>query len=338
MERILVVSVNWLGDALLATPVFKALKEKMPFPYVAVMAPERIREVFSENPYIDEVIICDEKMHQKSLFDKLRFARMLKRKRFDTAFLVHRSFTRALICRWAGISKRIGYKRLKNAFVLTNTISVKTNTLHRQDYYLSLFERSGIPIRDRAPQFFISGVERERMNIVLEGIKQRYSFIVGVHPSANWELKRWPDESFSRLCDRLIEELGCGIVFIGTQKDKSIVEKVMENMKKEAFNFCGKTNLKELGVLLESMNLFVSNDSGPAHLSMSMGTDTLVLFGPTSAHITGPRGKSVKILQKDVGCKIPCYKLNCRDNKCMKYLRVDEVFEEAKRILLNLPR
>ena len=61
MNRILVVNVNWLGDAIMTTPAFKAIKEKFPLSFVAVMAPERVKDVFSGNPYIDEVIIFDEK-------------------------------------------------------------------------------------------------------------------------------------------------------------------------------------------------------------------------------------------------------------------------------------
>jgi ADP-heptose:LPS heptosyltransferase len=84
---------------------------------------------------------------------------------------------------------------------------------------------------------------------------------------------------------------------------------------------------------MQEMALFVSNDSGPAHLAAALGIDTLVLFGPTSPEITSPRGKRVKIIKKDIACTVPCYKLNCKDNTCMAAITVDEVFAVARDIL-----
>jgi len=91
MKKILVVEVNWLGDAILTTPVFKALKEKYPCSYTGVMAVERIRGVFEGNPYIDEVIVFDEKGAQKNILEKIKFINFLRKKRFDAVFLIHRS-------------------------------------------------------------------------------------------------------------------------------------------------------------------------------------------------------------------------------------------------------
>jgi len=73
MKKILIVEVNWLGDAILTTPVFKALKKKFPSSYVGVMAVERVKGVFDDNPYIDEVVVFDEKSQHKSIFQKLKF-------------------------------------------------------------------------------------------------------------------------------------------------------------------------------------------------------------------------------------------------------------------------
>ena len=155
MERILVVTVNWLGDALMTTPVFRAIKAQIPSAYLGVMAPRRVEGVFQNNPYIDEVIIFDERKEHRTLADKIRFSKFLKQKKFDTAFFIHRSLTKALICYLAGIKTRIGYRRLKNFLILTEMIPAKAYQTHRQDYYLSLFEAKGINISKKIPDFFI---------------------------------------------------------------------------------------------------------------------------------------------------------------------------------------
>lgn len=332
MKRVLVVSVNWLGDSILLTPAFKALKKARPSCYVAVMAHQRVREVFSDNPYIDEVIVFDEKSSHRTLKSKLRFIKELKAKKFDTVFLVHRSFTRAFICLLAGIRKRIGYARFKSVFVVNERVSMPPKDIHRQDYYLWLFERAGISVAERNPKFFIPPAIEETSKSLLGGVKD-LSCLIGMNVTANWRLKRWPKDFFSLLADRITQELGCCVVLIGASQDSGLVDEVARNMKSEAINLCGKTSLKELGAIIKKCSVFISNDSGPAHLAASLGVATLVLFGPTSAAITSPRGNAVMIVQKDTGCKIPCYRLDCADNICMKNISVEEVFQETKKII-----
>jgi len=334
MNRILVAGVNWLGDSLMTTPVFKALKEEFPASYLGVMTAARVRGVFDDNPYVDEVITFDEKERHKGVLAKLRFINYLRKKRFDTVFLIHRSFTRALICFLAGIKIRIGYGRAKNLFVINKKIKPLFSLVHRQDYYLHLFEVAGIKISEKLPQFFVPERVENKIAERLKSIQDDYSYLIGINPSANWELKRWPRSYFAALADLLVKDLKAAIIFIGTEKQRPVIDEVRGEMKQNSFDFCGKTSLKELGALIKNMNLFISNDSGPAHLAAALGINTLVIFGPTSPEATSPRGKSVKVIKTKVDCEIPCYKLDCRDNICLKNLSVDEVYSQVKNTLI----
>lgn len=331
MKKILVVTVNWLGDALLTTPVFKALKEKFPCSRVLVMAEERVKKVFENNPYIDEIIPFHEKTLKKNFSQKLKLVDLLKKKKIDTVFLIHQSFTRAAICWLAGIKERIGYQRVKTCFILTRKIPIADKPIHRQDHYLRLFQADGVIIKDPCIQFFIPKSEFEKADLFLKNIRREYKYLAGIHPSANWPLKRWPAENFASLADNLIQNYNCAVFFTGAEKDKEIVEKVTKNMRQKYFDLCGKTNLTELGALMKNMTFFISNDSGPAHLAAGLGVHTIVLFGPTSSEITAPKGKYVKIIHKNSGCKIPCYKLDCLNNQCMKNIQVQDVLSEIKK-------
>jgi len=333
MNRILVVNVNWFGDAIMTTPALKAIKEKFPLSFVAVMAPDRVREVFSDNPYADEVIIFDEKKSHRGLLSKVSFIKQLRAKKFDTVFLVHRSFTRALICFLAGIKTRIGYKRPKNIFIVNFPITPPPKNIHKQDYYLYLFEKAGINISDKLAKVYIEEKLLEKYKNEMVAIRKKHSYLVGINPSANWLLKRWPSENFATLCDKLTKELNCGIIAIGAKADTTAVNEVIHAMEEKAYNFCGKTSIKELAALIKNVDLFISNDSGPAHLSASLGVNTLVLFGPTSSVLSAPRGERVEILKKSIQCEIPCYNVSCKDNLCMKNITVEDVFLKTKAIL-----
>lgn len=333
MNRILIVSPNWLGDALLISVVPRAIKEKHKDAYVGVMAHPRVKPVFDDNPWINEVIEFDERVGQRAFSEKLAVIRRMEDSDFNTVFLIQRSFTRALICFLAGIEERIGYFRFKTLVLLTKPVRLNSKITHRQDYYLGLIRSEGIPVKHHYPEFFISKASQNKAEAVIAPLQAKYRYVVGVNPSANWLLKRWPAAHFATLCDYLIRELNCAILFIGAGNDSDAVGKVIAAMKEKPHNLCGRTNLKELGALISYMDLFISNDSGPAHMAAGLGVNTLVIFGPTSARLTAPRGKKVVVINKTIGCKIPCYKLDCKNNLCMKDITVNEVYQKAREML-----
>ena len=332
MRKILVVEVNWLGDCVMSLPAFSALKEKFKDSYIAVVCPERLKELFGVISSVDEVIVFDEKDTHRSFFSKIEFVKELKKKKFDIVFLLHRSFTKALICKLANIKEIIGFKRKKTRFLLTKKIEPREN-LHRRDYYFSLFEKAGVSVKNRIPRIEpISPLT----SLADKFFKKDNFFWIAVNPSANWHLKRWPPHYFSFLFKYLLEE-DVKIVLIGQKKDEDVVKKILVSLndkeKERIINLCGKTNLKELISVLARVDLLISSDSGPAHLASALGRRVLVLFGPTSPSITAPSGKDVYILRKDVGCKIPCYNLKCKDNICMKKIEPQDVFLKVKEIL-----
>ncbi|MDP3143172.1 MAG: lipopolysaccharide heptosyltransferase II [Candidatus Omnitrophota bacterium] len=336
MKRILIVNVNWVGDVLFSTPIFPAIKKAYPDSYVACMIVPLAKEVLAGNPAIDDLIIFDEEGKEKSLIGKIKFISRLKKERFDIVFLLHRSFTRALIVYLAGIAQRIGYYTKKRAFLLTQAIDAPLvdSNLHRMDYYLNIVESAGIKIEDRNYQFFVSDEDRNfAANLLTENGVGRPDFLAVLNPGGNWDLKHWPKEKFAFLTDKLISEFNARVAIVGAAKDISLALEIANLMQNKPIILAGKTNLKQLGALLERANVMVSADSGPMHIACAVGTPTIILFGPTSQEITGPKGKGkCIIIQKDTGCKIPCYKLDCPDNRCMKIISVEEVVEEIRKL------
>ena len=97
-------------------------------------------------------------------------------------------------------------------------------------------------------------------------------------------------------------------------------------MKEKPAILTGKTNLRELGALMERADFVISGDSGPMHLAVAVGSNVIALFGPTSPDLTGPYGnKNYTVIRKDTECEIPCYDLECRNYRCMDAITVDDV-------------
>lgn len=332
-RRILIFNVNWLGDVLFSTAVIRNIRQNYSEGFIACVVPVRCYPILEGNPHLDEIIVFDEKKLHRGVMEKLKFIRMLKGKRFDTVFLLHRSFTRALISRLAGIPERIGYHTRKRAFLLTKNIKPpKMDSLHRIDYYLDIVEKAGLEIRDRHPEFFLGDNDAKAVDLFLQANEVKQSdFLIGINPGGNWLPKRWPVEYWTALADKLISELGVKVIITGSSSDIALARSLREKMKNNPIMAVAELNIKQLGALCRRLNLFITSDTGPLHIANAAGARRIIaLFGPTHPGITGPvPAANTVILRKDVGCQIPCYEVDCPDNRCMKVIAPEDVFKEV---------
>jgi len=336
-KRILIFNVNWLGDVLFSTAVIRNIRRNFPSSFIACIIPSRCYLILKDNPNLDEIIIFDDKDRHRSILEKLRFVELLRSKKFDVVFLLHRSFTRALITRLANIPERIGYYTKKRGFLLTKKIIPPAkDSLHRIDYYLKIIEEAGLRIEDRYLEFFIAQEDIEFVNDFLAKQKiNQHDFLIGINPGGNWLPKRWPKQYWANLSDKLIEEFNAKVVITGGIQDITLAQEIQKLMQHKLIVASGIFNLKQLGALCKRLDLFITADTGPLHIANAVGTKRIIaLFGPTSFQVTGPYPlKNVIVFQKDVGCKIPCYVVNCQDNRCMKAITPNELFEKIKEII-----
>lgn len=335
-KRILIFNVNWLGDVLFSSAAIRNIRRNYPDSYIACVIPSRCYPILKDNPYLDEVIIFDEKDRHKGMLDKLNFVSLLKKKNFDTVFLLHRSFSRALICRLAGIKQRIGHYTKKRAFLLTKKIiPPQKDSLHRIDYYLDVIEKAGLRVEDRYLDFFVTLDDEKYVDDFFKknSIKP-LDFVVAINPGGNWMPKRWPPDYWARLADKLISQIQAKVIITGSIADLLLAGRIKDAMSQAPLIACGVFNLKQLGALARKAELFISSDTGPLHIANAVGAKKIIaIFGPTAQTVTGPYpAANVVVLQKDIGCPIPCYKVNCSDNRCMQVVTPDDVLAQVMKI------
>ena len=325
MKNILVVNVNWIGDAIFSTPVFKALKANFPGARVSCLCVPRIREVLMHCPDVDEIIVYDEKGQHGTPWGLVGLISQLRGQRFDAAFLLHRSFTRALMVYLAGIPQRIGYS--KTPGLLTHPVAFPGDDVHRSDSYLKVIEAYGLRVDDRCCELTVGDDAWPR------GLANNAPYFV-FNTGGNWDLKQWPEVNWIDLARRL-GSAGVQVVFSGSGKDKERCDRIIKASGVAAINLAGTTTLAEALALFKNAKAVVSCDTGPLHLADSVGARVVAVFGPTRPDITGPRGKRGKaiVLFKDVGCnKAPCYHLSCAKNVCMHSVTVDDVWQALEPI------
>lgn len=334
-EKILVFTKNWLGDVIFEEPFIRALKVCFPDSEIHAATAPRCRVILEANPNIDKVLEFDDRKADHSWSAKMRFIKTIRNESYTRTFILHRSFSRALIVRLAGIPYRAGYDTKGRRFLLTHPVRELDAKVHRVDYFLNILsELDLMPVfPDRFYKFYFREEELENVMSQLDALSLPSGKFVVLNPGGNWDKKRWPAESFAALADLLYNKFDLKVVISGSEADELLAGEIIKNVKTASVtSLCGKTSLRESGALFSQAALVISADSGPSHIASGVGAPVIVLFGPTEHLETGPRGNNRSFVISNVpkGCSVPCFNEACHENICMKGITPDRVMQLIK--------
>lgn len=305
--RILVTRTDRIGDLVLTTPLFRALRERFPKAWIAAVVFLEHREIVQENPFLDEVILYDKKGSERGLWGQFLFSQKLRRKRFDVAVHAHGTNRMHLAAWLAGIPLRIGYAR-RAPWALTHVFpyNKKEGKKQEAEYLFELLAPFGITPPPEIETFFPvpERIARSFENLRLfHNIPCEHPWIV-LNPSASDVTKMWPAERFAELVTRIQTERSCVFIAIGTPQDRPLIGRLSKKTPVPIFDLSGRLSLGMLGALLKRSSLLISNDSGPVHIAAAVGTPVVSIFGRYEAGL-GPRrwrplGERSRVVAKDV--------------------------------------
>ncbi len=344
---ILLRSTNWIGDAIMTTPALGLLKRALPDANISVLARPWVQAVFASNPAVSRII----PLEKGGLRYRLALASRLRKDGFHLAVLFPNSFDSALIPWLSRITLRAGYRTDARRFFLNMPVKVPADKgkRHQVHYYCHLIEELShrIPGAERVnagtrpPDLFLrvpeNGVAGARRLLEDAGISGDGRPLVGLNPGAAYgPAKCWPVEKYARLALKLREALDCHILVFGTGGERAAGAKICEFSDRYVHNFAGKTSLEQVMGLIDSLDLLVTNDSGLMHVGAALGTRLVAIFGSTNPVTTGPWSRNAVVVRHELPCS-PCLKRTCSaDFKCMKDIRVEEVFEACMETLSGI--
>lgn len=337
-KKILLSRTDRLGDLILTTPAIKAVRSAYPDAHIAMIVRPYAEEVLRDNPYIDEIIMYDKYGRHKSAWAAFWFAISLRKRGFDRAVIFHPTNRMHIAAYIANIPRRIGYDN-KMGFLLTDRIrNIKhLGQKHERDYALDMLKALGIDSEEK--KLFMpvddNDISMAEKFLSDNGIKKNDKFIV-IHPGASCASKVWPSERFAKLADTLIERHNVKVVIVGgsEERDAFCAGTVCRFMKNEAVSLAGKLNIRTLAALIKRSTLFISNDSGPVHAAVAVGTPVIDIFGRALPGLSplrwGPLGLKDIVIHKDAGCKDRCLAHNCKKSfACLRAISVDDVYNAA---------
>jgi len=346
IERILIVKLSSIGDVVHSLPTLKALRDAYPQAYIAWVVEEKSKDIITDNPLLDEVIIFEKERWKKELFktkgtkesllDVYNFAKTLREKKFDVAIDLQGLLRSSLIAYFSGAKIRVGYRDSGEMSHIFYNLKVDSNEsgIHAVDRHLYIAKFLGANINNVEFPLWISKEERNFAKKVLsEHNISRKDLLIGLNAGASIQHNRWDKERFAKLGDILIEKHEANIILFGGKQDVKLVQEIYEMMRNKPINLAGKTTMKQLASIIEYCNLFIGNDTGPLHIAVAMKVPVVAIFGPADPKRTGPYGKQNIVVYKKLSCS-PCFRHpTCSDFKCMKLISVEEVLEAAERLL-----
>lgn len=330
IKNILVIRLDRIGDMVMTTPIFRALKEKWPDAQITVLANPVNRNIVINNPFIDCILVYDRENKHKSLKSRLTFLRSVRESEFDLVIDPYLDYelNTSFITRIVGSKYRLGFEfagkeLFYNIRYASNTFPVSTDKKHMVDYNLGLIGCIGVKANKKQPEIFLSADDKVNASRILEkaGVNPE-SKIIGIHPGGNYESQRWPVERFATISDHLIASYGIKVILFGSQDEKHLISEFRDSADKNPI-ILDNLNLREFISVLSHCNLFLCNNSGPLHIATALNIPTVSTMGPTIPFHWWPRGDNHIVLRKDLDCS-PCKKGICETHECMELISTDE--------------
>lgn len=338
--RLLLVNLNYLGDALFTTPALATLRARFPQATLDVLAGERAAAILSGNPHIDRLLT---RPPHGGAGRAATLARTLHAGRYDGVVLFQSTFSNAALV-WANrVPIRIGFAQDGCRPFLTHAVAPRHPEEHVVDAYTRLASAWGEPGPPPEDAHRLTIRVSPADHDFAEDFLIRHEVappVVGLVVGATRPQKCWPEEYFARLADKLWDSAGVCSVLLGGPDEGEAAQRIMSEARSPLVSAVGVTTEKQLAALVSRLGVVVSGDTGPLHIATAVQTPTVAIFGSTDPAETGPWKPSggtpvpATVLYDAFACA-PCRKSPTCDGRfdCLRAITPERVYEATCELL-----
>ncbi|GAB7140189.1 glycosyltransferase family 9 protein [Deferribacterales bacterium RsTz2092] len=310
-KRILVFNPSFIGDAILTTPLIKAIRKLAPNAQIDLCIRPESAPLLKKISLFN-VLTYDKYGTDKGLNGFIRLATRLKAAEYDIAFVLHKSFRSTLLMKLAKIPLLIGYKQAALSFLLDKRTN-RDMSLHEVERCLSLLvlmmknytlsdakTLGGLPLTHLDERYYNN--LKDYYKVICGGKR-----VVGLCPGSTWNTKMWCADSFVQLAQKL-HTIGFAVAIIGGPSDVFATDTVRTKLDFEYFDFANKVPFELIPAVIKSLDVLVCNDSAPLHIAVSQSVPVVAIFGATVPSLGfAPYGSSRYVIVEDttLDCR-PC--------------------------------
>jgi len=341
LERVLLVRLDNIGDVLLTTPAFRAVRRGLPGAHLALLAGPAGCEVGGLNPDLDEVIpyhAPNEDVYFRLPQDPEREFRALERLRkgrFDAAIFFtsykQSALPVAYLCYLAGIPIRAAGSFEGPGSLLTHrhryaeTVPPKHETLRG----LELTDFLGFPPTE--PEMVLSPRPEDEDEAAALLDRHGIERFVLVHPGASAESRLYPAQMYREVVEGLAEGSGLPVLVTGGPGEEELAKEVAGYT---GVPVGGETGFGAFAALVGRAETVVTNNTGTTHVASALKAPVVTVFAGTNPKEQwGPWRTPNRLLTHPVPC-YPCYKRVCPIGKpCLTGIAPGRIVEAALDLL-----
>ncbi len=299
-RSILIIQTGFLGDAVLASGMLRAINTVEPESSVGLLVRTPFASLYKNHPALNWL----RQFEKKKKGETARIVQEVRSAGFETILLPHRSFRSAMIAARSGVPQRIGFRQGEGRFLLTERVEYDIS-LHETERNALLLEQIGIKAAPENTRLWLepeSGLQ-ERMRDAYADERP----IILVAPGSVWKTKQWGVAGYTSLVS-LLEEMGKHVMLVGSEAEKALCSEIAEGVGLSSTDvLAGQLSLPEMVALCSIAERVMTNDSAPLHIAESVGTSVTAIFGPTVPEFGfGPLGEQSVVAQTSgLECR-PC--------------------------------
>ncbi|MYN44014.1 lipopolysaccharide heptosyltransferase II [Pseudoduganella sp. FT93W] len=339
--RTLVISPNWIGDAVMAQPLLQLLKAAHPERPIDVLAPPAVSPVWRQMQEVAEVLETPFRHGALQLKERWKYARLLRQRGYADAYVLPNTIKYALIPWLAGIAQRVGYKGESRYGLINLMHHDETPPRPMVAFYAAL----GAPVLAQQSAAMRAALPRPRMQ-VSAGQRQAVCTRLGIDaarpvlalaPGAEFGgAKRWPASHFAGLARAVLaQQPATQVILLGSPKDQEACREVAGQLAgAQVFNLAGATSLAEAIALIAVSSAVVANDSGLLHIASALNRPVVALYGPTDPDHAPPFSDLAASISLRLACA-PCKQRECPlgHQDCMVKLTPELVWQRLQPML-----
>ena len=123
---------------------------------------------------------------------------------------------------------------------------------------------------------------------------------LNIGSSKKWQSKRWPIENWAKLCHELALRHNWRILLSGGKEDLPLAEELAKITTAKPIMAVGQTSLTQLAALIKKCRVYLTSDSAPLHIALSMGVDCVAIFGPPDSSRHSSLAPKLNIIEKNL--------------------------------------
>lgn len=322
-STIAVIQTAFIGDVVLATPLFEAARRANPEARIIGVVRSGGENILGNNPFVDDVLVWDKHGGERGFSGILGLAKRLREQGVSTALIPHRSFRTGLAALLSGVRVRVGFSKGGGRFFHTIRVPWRLG-MHEVERNLMLAKTIGWEVSGLRPLIVPDDRDRAVVDSFLDGAGMFAVFA----PGSVWPTKMWPVECFAEVGTYFARK-GIRIVISGGRDDRDVCAAVASGVT-ESLDLSGALTLRQSAELYRRARFVLTGDTAPQHLAAAMGVPVFSIFGPTIREFGfWPYSDSGVIIESPESCR-PCGihgHRSCpeRTHRCMRRITSDRV-------------